>query len=210
MVLIHTVEKGRLRAFFWYIGCMAQFLLLTLVMLLQRSGIFSFENLKIWLTMADATSDASTESETSQQPTNDGYTPIKTWHKEVKYVGTSGKTFQHQYKPMTIEEEEQHSAKFTLPSCVPPTIYTLTMLFLPDRLINRIVKHSNEYGHWKSSSFKEITATEVFFLQLYFTWVWWDYLWRGTTRTLKACGYHISLCSTWSSIGLNRYGSICI
>ena len=78
---------------------------------------------------------------------------------EVKYNDWT----QKEYEPMTINEDNQHKPRFSLPHGLDLSARALLELYLSGSFLYDVVKHTNEYGHYRApQTFKNVTIGEIY------------------------------------------------
>ena len=78
---------------------------------------------------------------------------------EVKYDDGT----QKEYEPMTIDEDDQHKPRFSLPHGLDLSARMLLELFLSDSFLYDVVKYTNEYGRYRApQTFKNVTIGEIY------------------------------------------------
>ena len=107
---------------------------------------------------AGATQPSPTPQPTPQQATETTYTPLDVFVSEVKYQDGTQKEFE----PMTINASDRHQPKFAMPNNVDVSIEGLTELYLSEKFVKSIVKHSNVYAKAKyQGNIKPVTQAEI-------------------------------------------------
>ena len=70
---------------------------------------------------------------------------------------------QKEYKLMTIDENDQHKPCFSLPHGLKLSARVLLEFYLSDSFLYDVVKHTNEYGHYRApQTFKNVTIGEIY------------------------------------------------
>ena len=109
----------------------------------------------------------STENEQSDATTTEDQMEYDAGHPfilEVKYDDGT----QKEYKLMMIDEEDQHQPHFSLPHGLSLSVRALLELYLSDSFLYDVVKHTNEYGHYRApQTFNNVTIGEIYILFLF-------------------------------------------
>ena len=104
------------------------------------------------------------------------YTPLDVWAQEVKYSNES----QRKNALMRISELDFQSPKFALPHNIKLLVRSLMEIFLSDRIIWAIKRHTNSYGSAKTDRFRAMSDADTFIYLLHGC-----YLTSGQVRLLE-------------------------
>ena len=68
-----------------------------------------------------------------------------------------------EYEPMTINEDNQDKPRFSLPHGLDLSARALLELYLSGSFLYDVVKHTNEYGHYRApQTFKNVMIGEIY------------------------------------------------